>query len=75
MLASPFKSKMRLEAENAVLRHQLNVVRRGRLLAFKARCSALELNLMSQDDRIPHFWNAFGRPAFLEIFTARNGVD
>jgi hypothetical protein len=28
MLASPFKSKMRLEAENAVLRHQLNVLRR-----------------------------------------------
>ncbi len=28
VLASPFKSKFRLEAENAVLRHQLNVVRR-----------------------------------------------
>src|SRR6201993_4116299 len=28
VLASPFKSKIRLEAENAVLRHQLNVVRR-----------------------------------------------
>ena len=28
VLASPFKSKMRLEAENAVLRHQLNVLRR-----------------------------------------------
>src|SRR5260370_12014024 len=27
VLASPFKSKLRLEAENAVLRHQLNVVR------------------------------------------------
>jgi Transposase, Mutator family len=27
-LASPFKSKLRLEAENAVLRHQLNVLRR-----------------------------------------------
>ena len=26
--ASPFKSKIRLEAENAVLRHQLNVLRR-----------------------------------------------
>src|ERR1700731_453061 len=30
MLASPFKSKLRLQAENAVLRHQLNVVRRRR---------------------------------------------
>src|SRR5277367_4538432 len=29
VLASPFKSKLRLEAENAVLRHQLNVVRRS----------------------------------------------
>src|SRR5580704_6719144 len=28
VLASPFKSKLRLEAENAVLRHQLNVGRR-----------------------------------------------
>ena len=28
ILASPFKSKSRLEAENAVLRHQLNVLRR-----------------------------------------------
>jgi hypothetical protein len=27
-LASPFKSKLRLEAENAVLRHQLIVLRR-----------------------------------------------
>jgi hypothetical protein len=28
VLASPFKSKLWLEAENAVLRHQLNVLRR-----------------------------------------------
>src|SRR6266436_5437051 len=28
VLASPFKSKVRLQAENAVLRHQLNVLRR-----------------------------------------------
>jgi len=28
VLASPFKSKARLEAENAVLRHQLIVLRR-----------------------------------------------
>jgi hypothetical protein len=28
VVASPFKSKVRLEAENAVLRHQLNVLRR-----------------------------------------------
>jgi hypothetical protein len=30
VLASPFKSKLRLEAENAVLRHQLMVLRRRR---------------------------------------------
>ena len=30
VLASPFKSKLRLEAENAVLRHQLIVLRRRR---------------------------------------------
>ena len=29
VLASPFKSKLRLEAENAVLRHQLIILRRG----------------------------------------------
>src|ERR1700741_2302059 len=29
VLASPFKSKMQLEAENAVLRHQLIILRRG----------------------------------------------
>src|ERR1700757_4839997 len=29
VLASPFKSKVRLEAENPVLRHQLIVLRRG----------------------------------------------
>src|ERR1700731_797718 len=28
VLASPFKSKLRLQTENAVLRHQLNVVKR-----------------------------------------------
>jgi hypothetical protein len=28
ILASLFKSKLRLEAENAVLRHQLNVLKR-----------------------------------------------
>src|ERR1700681_5026517 len=31
VLASPFKSKLRLEAENAVLRHQLIVLRRSLL--------------------------------------------
>jgi hypothetical protein len=42
VLASPFKSKLRLQAENAVLRHQLNVLRRrlhGRVrLTNRDRC-------------------------------------
>src|SRR5712664_1351092 len=33
VLASPFKSKMRLEAENAVFRHQLIVLRAGSMAA------------------------------------------
>src|SRR5260370_5677292 len=35
VLASPFKSKLRLEAENAVLRHQLDVL--GRRLHGRVR--------------------------------------
>jgi hypothetical protein len=40
VLASPFKSKLRLEAENTVLRHQLIVLRRrlhGRVRNPRAR--------------------------------------
>jgi len=33
VLASPFKSKLRLEAENAVLRHQLIVLKRSCVVA------------------------------------------
>jgi hypothetical protein len=33
VLGSPFKSKLRLEAENAVLRHQLIVLKRRLLVA------------------------------------------
>jgi hypothetical protein len=35
VLASPFKSKLRLEAENAVLRHQLIILRRRRIVASR----------------------------------------
>ena len=44
VLASPFKSKIRLEAENAVLRHQLIVLRRklrGRVLSQTAIAGSL----------------------------------
>jgi hypothetical protein len=37
VLASPFKSKSRLEAENAVLRHQLIVLRRKVRQAYEQR--------------------------------------
>jgi hypothetical protein len=40
--ASPFKSKLRLEAENAVLRHQLNVLRRR--LHGRVRLTVLNLD-------------------------------
>src|SRR5450759_1800144 len=47
VLASPFKSKLRLEAENAVLRHQLIVLRRrlqGRVrLTNHDRCFFIQL--------------------------------
>src|SRR5271156_1191171 len=47
VLASPFKSKLRLQAENAVLRHQLNVLRRrlqGRVrLTNNDRCFLIRL--------------------------------
>jgi len=42
LVTSPFKSKIRLEAENAVLRHQLTVLRR------KVRCRVQ----LSNDDRL-----------------------
>jgi hypothetical protein len=43
VLASRFKSKLRLEAENAMLRHQLIVLGRlhGRVRYFRARCMLL----------------------------------
>src|SRR5258707_12328503 len=47
VLASPFKSKLRLEAENAVLRHQLIVLKRrlhGRVrLTNHDRCFFVQL--------------------------------
>jgi hypothetical protein len=44
-LVSPFKARSRLEAENAVLRHQLNVLRR------KARGRVVSVQNLS------HFWS------------------
>jgi hypothetical protein len=42
VVASPFKSKLRLEAENAVLRHQLNVLRRR--LHGRVRLTLVSIN-------------------------------
>ena len=51
VLASPFKSTLRLEAENAVLRHQLNVLRRrphGRVrLTTHVRLFFTQLNVLT----------------------------
>src|ERR1700754_1023872 len=59
VLASPFKSKIRLEAENAVLRHQLIVLRRK--LKGRAR--------LTNCDRwfLIHLYRWF--PSILEVFT------
>src|SRR5882757_6299550 len=59
VVASPFKSKLRLEAENAVLRHQLNVVRRR--LPGRVR--------LTNNDRwfLIHLYRWF--PAILQVLT------
>jgi hypothetical protein len=53
VLASPFKSKSRLEAENAVLRHQLIVLRRkvrGRAqLTNNDHCLPPDVSMVSVD--------------------------
>src|SRR5229473_6590254 len=50
MLASPFKSNIRLEAENAVLRHQLIVLRRK----LKGRARLTNLSLVPVDPSGSH---------------------
>ena len=58
VLASPFKSKIRLEAENATLRHQLVVLRRklkGRAhLTNNDRWFSSALSLVSVDPAGSH---------------------
>src|ERR1700704_4770113 len=58
ILASPFKSKLRLEAENAVLRHQLIVLRRrlrGRVrLTNHDRWFFIQLSLVSINPKGPY---------------------
>jgi hypothetical protein len=60
IVASPFKSKSRLEAENAVLRHQLIVLRRKvrtgpaddhRSLALGSALSMVSVDLAGRHDR------------------------
>jgi hypothetical protein len=57
VLASPFKSKLRLEAENAVLRHQLIVLRRR--LHGRVRLAGLAASM-----RLPNSltWGAMREP-------------
>ena len=61
VLASPFKSKLRLEAENAVLRHQLIILRRrlhGRVrLTNDDRWFFIQLYRFGFDFRQAHLLN------------------
>ena len=59
VLASPFKSKSRLEAENAVLRHQLIVLRRK--LKGRAR--------LTNNDRWFFVWLYRWFPTILKVVT------
>ena len=59
VLASPFKSKSRLEAENAVLRHQLIVLRRK----LKGRA------LLTNNDRCFFVWMYRWFPTILKVVT------
>ena len=59
MLASPFKSKSRLEAENAVFRHQLFVLRRK--LKGRAR--------LTNNDRWFFVWMYRWFPTILKVVT------
>ena len=71
VLALPFKSKLRLQAENAVLRHQLNVLRRrphGRLRLtnkFAGSSSSLYEGLACQE--------GFSRSTFLLFLRFERG--
>jgi hypothetical protein len=59
VLASPFKSKSRLEAENAVLRHQLIVLRRK----LKGRVR------LTNNDRWFFVWTYRWFPTILKVVT------
>ena len=61
VLASPFKSKSRLEAENAVLRHQLIVlrrkVRRRAQLTSNDLCVPKTLSVLMEQWNHLSWWN------------------
>src|ERR1700730_15393396 len=61
VLASPFKSKLRLEAENVVLRHRLNVLRRR--LHGRVR--------LTNNDRWFFIQLYRGFPSILQVVTVR----
>lgn len=58
-LAPPFKPKLRLEAENAVLRYQLNVVMRRLLCRVR----------LANNDRWFCIWLYRWLPSILQVFT------
>ena len=83
VLASPFKSKSRLEAENAVLRHQLVILRRkmqGRahltkmIAGFYPDVSMAPVNLKGCCDHTPReacSWASRGLSHLLAVEIAR----
>src|SRR6516225_6286501 len=69
VLVSPFKSKLRLEAENAVLRHQLIVLRRRR--RGRVRLTNLDRWFFIQLYRCYRRWKSRSRGGRPQIETER----
>jgi AraC-like DNA-binding protein len=55
VLGLPFKSKLRLQAENAVLRHQLIVLRRSLQDALERLEAGVDINLSSLAQDLGYF--------------------
>jgi hypothetical protein len=69
VLALPFKSQLRLEAENAVLRHQLNVVKRR--LPGRVRLTNHDRWFLIQPSSLPRPRAAAGR---IKNFVIANSI-
>src|SRR5438034_2827532 len=69
LFASPFKSKSRLEAENAALRHQLIILRRKVRGRVRASCSGADggadESMTLQADKAARHWATGSDPSSL----------